>query len=358
MAEKTTQLEVSRLLTKAVQMGAQVMHLQPGALPVIRISGELRSLQDEVIVTVEMVQSMFDFLALPIHKEHLERDRQVIFSTELDNHQRVILRAEWERGRLVVSVQFIHAKIHTFQELAVPPVVERIAQKESGLFIISGPFDSGKTSLWTSIIETINTNLTKRIVTIESPIEHVFVNKKSFIEQREIGRDVTSWAAGARGVKETDVDLLGVSDCTSGEQLKEIINVSEGKTLVIMIMESLSVVHALDILQGYFTAEEQSSWRAALARATEAIVNLRLLPRVGGGRVMAYEVYAKALTTQSLVSQGSFSQLPNAMHTASQEGMQTLDSALVALVRAGSVLPEHALAESQNPDQLKSMFGK
>ncbi|KKS94459.1 MAG: Twitching motility protein PilT [Parcubacteria group bacterium GW2011_GWA2_43_13] len=356
MTEEVSHLEVSRLLTKAVQMRAAVLHLQPGALPLLRVDGELRSITDEQVVTLELVMGFLDVLASATHKEQLDRDRQIIFSKELENRQRIIVQVEHERGRLVITIRFVDQHIFTFEQLRVPPAVLNVIQQGRGLMIISGPHDSGKSSLIASIVETVNANASKRIVMIESPIERVFINKKSLIEQREVGIDVPSWAAGARSVKETDVDMLVLGGCIDGDQLKEAVMLGEGDLLVIMVIEALSVLHALDILHGYLSPEEQVSWRLALARATSAIVNLRLVPRIGGGRMPIYEVYVRNTLGQAAIGSGHFVQLENVIQSSSQDGMQTLNGALATVVRSGEVTPENALQESTAPDQLKALF--
>lgn len=356
MPEETSHLEVSRLITKAIQMRGAVLHLQPGALPLLRVDGELRTITDEPVVTLELVNGFLEVLAATTHKEQLDRDRQVIFSKDLENHQRVIVHAEHERGRLVLALRFVDQRIFGFEQLRIPPALQNGIQQGRGLVIISGPHDSGKSSLAASIIETVNVHSSKRIVTIEAPIERVFVNKKSLIEQREVGIDVPSWSSGARSVKETDVDILVLGDCVDGDQLKQIIMLGEGDLLVLMLVEALSVIHALDILHGYLTPEEQVSWRMALARSVSAIVNMRLVPRIGGGRIPVYEVYVKNTLGQAAIGSGHFVQLENVIASSAHEGMQTLNAALALVVKNGEVTPENALQESTSPDQLKALF--
>lgn len=337
-------------------MRGAVLHLQPGALPLLRVDGELRSIADEPVVTLELVSGFLDMLAEQTHKEQLDRDRQIIFSKELENHQRVIVHVEHERGRLVMAVRFVDQRIFSFEELRIPPAFQNVIQQGRGLVVVSGPHDAGKSSLVASIIETVNATVSKRIVTLEAPIERVFTNKKSFIEQREIGIDVPSWAAGARSVKETDVDMLVLGDCVDGDELKELVMLGEGDLLVVLMVEALSVMHALDILHGYLMPEEQASWRMALSRALSAIVNMRLVPRIGGGRIPVYEVYVKNTLGQAAIGSGHFVQLENVIASSSHEGMQTLNGALADVVRNGEVTPENALQESTAPDQLKALF--
>lgn len=356
MPNQISEIEITKFLTNAIQMQAEVLHLQPGNFPYIRRSGVLQAIEQDGVVSVELLDAIMRSVATASQIEYLERDKSISFSSTLTNGQRVRVDIRAEKGRYDVSLRFLPLRLFTLEELAIPPPVMDVLGRGWGWIILSGPFDSGRSTVWGALIEHINQHSAKRIVTLEQPIEYVFTSKKSFIEQREVGRDIGSMRQGLRQLIDSDVDVVGLSDCADSEVLDQVMALAANKKLVITISTAQSVVDTFQRIDALIPSGQKETMRANLAHTLDVVVSQRLLPRLGGGRALIAEVYRQVSLSLGAIAEGNFTQLTSCMQTSFSQGLCTLERALADAVKRGEITAEHALAESEQPDQLKSLL--
>lgn len=349
-------IAIDRILATAAQYGASDCHLSPGTPPILRVDGRLVALEGESIVTPDFVAEVAQDLLTPDQRQRLERDRQVVGTIARANKARYKTSFFYERDVLAVALRFLSPKLRTLKDLGLPPVVQTFAQLERGLVLITGPFGSGRTTTAGALIEEINRTRSEHIVTIEQPIEFLFGNVQSVIEQREVGRDAVSFEQALEAAAREDVDVIFVSDMDSPSVIQAVLDAAESSRLVISTMNTDSVLQTIEKMVTSFPEDEVRRVRVQLAGTLQGIVSQRLLPRVGGGRVAVAEVLVPTPPIRSVIRDGQIAQLANIVATARGEaGTTSLDRALAELVKTGEVQVDEALAHALDRDALREL---
>jgi len=233
--------------------------------------------------------------------------------------------------------------------------MEELARARKGLILIIGPHDSGRTTTVASLLDAINAARAERIVSLEDPVEYVLEPRKSLVEQREVGRDVPGFADGLRALKDTDVNVVAVSSLDDRAAFETLMDLVEGGRLGIAAVEAETVDEALEFLVQSFAAHERERLLHALAEVLVAVAGLRLVSRVGGGRVQVAEVLVVTAPVRALVRDGRFAQISSWMTSSREGGTISLDRALAELVKTGEVLMEDALAEVADKENFQRL---
>ncbi|MEO8275231.1 MAG: PilT/PilU family type 4a pilus ATPase [Thermoanaerobaculia bacterium] len=263
-----------------------------------------------------------------------------------------------ERGASAVF-RTIPENIATLEELGLPPVLARLADLRSGLVLVTGPTGSGKSTTLAAIIDRINRNSARHIVTIEEPVEFVHRNRKSVLSQREVGTDTVSFAAALRSVLRQDADVVLVGEMRDLETISLALKAAEMGTLVFGTLHTNSASKTIDRLIDVFPADEQPQARLSLADSLAAIVAQLLLPKAtGDGRVAAHEILLKTPALPNLIRENSISMLINLMQAGRSEGMQLLDDALLDLVTRKVVNPRDAYMKAQDKSRFEALIEK
>ena len=232
------------------------------------------------------------------------------------------------------------------------------AEKPRGLVLLTGPTGSGKSSTLAALVDHINHNFRRHIITLEDPIEFIHQHDKCIINQREVGDDTNSFAAGLRAALRQDPDVIMVGELRDLETISTAITAAETGHLVFGTLHTKGAANSIDRIIDVFPPAQQEQIRIQLADVLECVIGKALLPRIGGSRVAAYEILVATPAVRSLIRQNKSFQIISAMQTSKRQGMQLLDEALTELVRIGEVTLEDALAVANDPAVLRSYFGR
>jgi twitching motility protein PilT len=298
--------------------------------------------------TDAVVRSLLD----PGQLETLETHQDVDFSFSWGDKARLRASAFTQKGHIALALRMIPTIIPGYEELGLPPVADWLATLPRGLVLVTGPTGSGKSTTLASIIDRINETRSLHVLTIEDPIEYLHEHKMSAVTQREVGLDSPSFARALRSALREDPDVLLLGEMRDTESIQTALTMAETGHLVFSTLHTNDAAQAVDRMIDVFPDWRQDQIRVQLAASLGAIVAQRLLPRIGGGRIAAFEVLVANHPVRNLIREGKSNQLLNIMATNQGEGMQTLEVNLAALISANVITYESALEVSVHPKEL------
>jgi twitching motility protein PilT len=261
-----------------------------------------------------------------------------------------------QRGSIGVAFRAIPTKIPTIEELRLPPLLRELTRRPSGLILLTGATGAGKSTTLASMIDVINSERDCHIITIEDPIEYLHAHRRAMVNQRELGQDTNSYENALRAILREDPDVILIGEMRDLETISTALTLAETGHLVFATLHTRNAPQTIDRIVDVFPAHQQDQIKVQLANSLEAVVAQQLLPRVGGGRVPAIEIMIANSAVRSLVRAGKSEQLYSCIETGMSQGMQTMDRALVNLVRIGQVHLETARAASLDPDNLTRLM--
>ncbi len=337
---------LNKILLEAAKRNAYSLHLTVGSQPVLRINGELVAMEAEDLLTLEIIEKVISSFASAEEQERLKKNREIILVKTFAGSFRFRINIFYQKDLPSLTFRYIPEAIKSLKELRLPPAVNNVPKVKSGLFVIAGSHGSGKTATSAAIIEEINNNFKKRIITIEDPIENLFISKRSLIEQREVGRDLTSAVDGLQYSIEEDANVIYVGEIE--RELKEamplIMELASGNSLVLLEINADSVVRVIEKIFTYLKDKiSPEVYRYNLSDILYGIIAQKLVPRVGGGMVLAAEVLLANPAAKSLIREGRIYQLESIMQTSRREGMINMAKALEELVKTGEIKLEENL---------------
>jgi len=347
---------LDKILSTGAEYNASDFHLTVGNPPILRVDGKLIPLTKQPVITPDFMENMINNILDEKQKKKLEKDKEIVLAHTMSNKSRFKISIFYQKGYLAASLRLIDKKIKTLKELGLPSIMKRFTEIEKGLVIVSGPFGSGRTSTISAIINEINKNRADHIITIEKPIEHIYTNNKSIIEQREVGRDTKSFAQALNTASHEDVDVIYVSEVEKRQVAEAMLNAAESSRLVLCSMNTDSVLRTIEKIISFFPEDREEQVRNQLAGVISGIVSQRLLPSVGGGRIVVAEVMIPNDAVRSVIREGAIYQINNVLQTSRDEGMISLDKSLSELARTGEILREDALTNANDKQNIKSMI--
>ena len=339
------------LLRHAVDLGASDLHLEVGSRPALRLQGDIAFLD-----TAPLTAEAMDEMILPILGEEyydtFVRRGDVDFSFDLPGVSRFRVNAlNHYRGRGAVF-RVIPNEIPTLAQLRVPKVLEKIANLDKGLVIVSGPTGCGKSTTLAAMLGQINERRAAHVIAIEDPIEYIHPYRRSFVEQRELGQHAGSFADALRAALRESPDVVMVGEMRDLDTMREALRAAETGHLVLTTLHTNSAAQTLNRIVDVFPPDEQPQIRSLLSGTLKAVVCQQLLPRMAGGRVAAMEIMLVNMGIAGLIREGKTSQMGSFLLMGRSEGMQTLDLHLVDLLVSGEIGREVAYAFANNPDVL------
>ena len=337
---------VDRLLTYLWDNKGTDLLLTAGAPPLVRIDGALSSLEGDEPLVSGQVEKLTAAMFTPEQAETFRLRREIDFSFNWQGKARFRGNAFMQRGSVGLALRLIPYYIPSFDELGLPPAVERFVQLPQGLVLVTGPTGAGKSTTLASMIDYINEHRRCHILTIEDPIEYVHKHKQSAVNQREVGEDTDSFQQALRSAVREDPDVLLVGEMRDLETIQITLTIAETGHLVFATLHTNDTAQAIDRIVDVFPGDRQDQIRVQLANSLSGIIHQRLVPRIGGGRVAAFEVLVATHAVRNLIKEGKSRQLRNALTTGQQEGMQTLEMALSSLVERGLVSHDEAVTRS------------
>jgi len=326
--------------------------LTAGAPPLVRIDGQIQPVKGEEPLTPARVERivmavMGDDLVVKFREE-----REIDFAFSWRNQARLRCNAFHQRDTCAMALRVIPYEIPGFDELGIPPAVERLVNLPMGLVIVTGPTGSGKSTTLAAMLDYINRRRACHIVTIEDPIEYVHGNHRSAVSQREVGNDTESFPRALRSALREDPDVLLVGEMRDLESISTTLTIAETGHLVFATLHTNDSAQAIDRIVDIFPSDRRDQIQVQLASTLEGVIYQRLVPRIGGGLVAAYEVLFATHAVRNLVREGKTRQLRNVISTHQTEGMQTLEMALTHLVSRGLIDYETALKVSLFPKEV------
>lgn len=347
---------LERLFSRLAELQASDLHLTVGVAPVVRVGGKLMTLTDEEVMTPTTIEAIMAKIMTDEQRKTFEAERRMVFTYDFASKARFKVDVFFQRGFPSASLRYIEPRMKTVEELGLPPVVAKLADAHRGILIVSGTFGSGRSTTMTALVQHINMSRAAHIVTIENPIEQIFVNGKSIIEQREVGRDTLTFEAALENIYQEDVDVVVLTEAENPKVLDLMLKVAESGRLVVTSMSADSASRTVEKIIAMFPPHEQERVRSTLSETLVGVVTQRLLPRTGGGVILVAEVLTATRAIRSVIHDGATHQIDTILETSREEGMMPFDAALAARVSSGDLGLDDALAAAHDPNTVKQML--
>lgn len=335
-------LKIEFLLDQVIKSDASDLHIQVGLPPMLRVDGALKPATDSPVLDQEHAEALTYQLLEADQKDLLLKDKEIDFSFSYGNYGRFRVNAFHERGNIASALRLIPTKIRTLKELNMPKVVSSFADYPRGLVLITGPTGSGKSTTLAALIDKINTEQARHIITVEDPIEYEHHSKKSIVVQREIHYDTVSFGAALRSSLRQDPDVILVGEMRDLETISTAITLAETGHLVFATLHTNSAAQSIDRMIDVFPPHQQQQIRTQVAGMLQAICAQRLIPTIGGGRTAVAEILVMNPAARNIVREGKAHQLDSVIQTGAAEGMQSMDKTLVDYIHRGLISYEEA----------------
>ncbi|HLD27511.1 MAG TPA: ATPase, T2SS/T4P/T4SS family [Patescibacteria group bacterium] len=352
----TDTLAINKILNTVAERRATDIHFVVGSKPYVRIKEKLINLEDEQMITPEVMAGIVNFFINEALENKLKENQELKFVYDWLGKARFRVHIFKQKGYHSVSLKMVNGHIRALEDLGLPETIKELANSPKGLFFISGPFNSGRSGTLNSLLQFINQTRAERIFYLEEPVEQLFVNDKSIIEQREVGRDVDSFAAGLAAVKDEDVDVVAVAKVEGEEVLETLLELAESGRLVLAVLNYDSSAAALDGIVSEFSDAKIQWARNVLAEFLLGLVVQRLVPTVDGEVILVAEVLRVTNAIRSVILEGNFSQLENIIYTSKGEGLISLDRSLLELVNQGRITAEEAVKNAIEPQTVRTLL--
>lgn len=347
--------ELEELILTVIREGGSDLHMASGRLPSIRVSSELIALSKRPIATNDdMMRFMEIMVGSPKALEFKEK-KELDFSYDFKGQARLRGNAYFQKGLIGIALRLI-PKVKTLSELSLPPVLEAFARKKQGFFLVVGPVGQGKSTTLSSMIDLINTERTEHIITVEDPIEYLFEPKRSIIDQREIGIDTHDFNTALKQIFRQDVNVIMIGEMRSGETISTAVTAAETGHLVLSTLHTNNASQTIDRIVDSFPPEQQAQIRSQLANSLLGIFSQRLIPRITGGLVPAYELLINNNAVANLIRENRTHEIDVVIETGFESGMIDMNRSLLELVRKGEITMEAAYEHSLNPKALERLM--
>lgn len=344
---------VDRLLNSLWEAKGTDLILTVGLPPMVRVDGTLAPVAGESALTGDDTNALLAEVLNDEQSDIWDTRHEYDFSFSWREHARIRGNAFTQRGLTAVALRMIPREIPTVDELGLPPALHHLSLQHQGLILMTGPTGSGKSTTLASLVDLINSNRGCHIITIEDPIEYVHDHKMAAVNQREVGTDTASFSDALRSVLREDPDVLLVGEMRDLESIAFALTVAETGHLVFATLHTNDTAQSLGRMIDVFPGDQQAQIRVQLAAALSCVVYQRLIPRIGGGMIAAYEVLVATPAVRNLIKEGKTHQLRNSLVTGSRDGMNTLEHHLSQLVQQGVVSLDEAVARSLYPKDIE-----
>jgi len=343
-------MNINNLFQLAVERKASDLHLVVGLKPYLRIDGELVNIENESVITKEAMREQLNSLLTVPQQERIKKNLELDVSYENSDGSRFRVNVYFEKGNLGLAARIILNKVPEMAELMIPEVVYNLLSLKQGLILVTGPTGCGKSTTLAAMIEYINQQHKRNILTLEDPIEFIFQPSKSIVTQRELGTDFISFQAGLKHIVRQDPDVIMVGEMRDLETIAATITLAETGHLVLATLHTYSAAQTVDRIIDIFPPYQQQQVKQQLASVLSAVISQRLVPKIGGGRVAAREILINTPAIANLIRENKISQIPTVLETNHRIGMITMDKALKNLHKEDLISKEDMEAYSMNAD--------
>ncbi|MBN2561031.1 MAG: type IV pilus twitching motility protein PilT [Phycisphaerae bacterium] len=346
-------IHIDRLLETCIKRDASDIHLSVGLPPVLRLHGRLRQLETKVLEPEDTV-SLMKSITPERNQQELQEEGGTDFGFAFGDAGRFRVSVLRQKGNVTIVLRLIPTRFLTFEEIGLPPITRSLCRRPRGLFLVTGPTGCGKTTTLASMINYINHELDRHIVTVEDPIEYYHSHKKSIINQREVGNDVPSFAEALRRVLRSDPDVILVGEMRDLETIQNAILAAETGHLVFSTLHTTGCQGTVNRIIDAFPHEQQEQIRVQLSTSLIAILSQVLMPRRPKGMVAAYEFLVVTSAISNLIRENKTFRIDSAIQTGKKYGMQLLDDHLWSLYETGQIDAPEMIDRSRQPGEMQN----
>ena len=344
-----------RVLKAAVEGGASDVHLKVGTPVIVRINRQLIAIECPY-PTDAWMNSIVKQIT-PVHlRQKLEEDREIDFSYFVAGIGRFRTNLFQQRGQWCLAMRFVKTLVPSFEELGLLPQIRKIAESPRGIVLVAGSTGCGKSTTLAAMVEHINSSSKKHIITLEDPIEYVFEDNQSVIEQREVGLDTLSFHSALVHVLRQDPDIIMIGEMRDAISFTAAMSAADTGHLVLSTLHTTNASQSISRVLDFFKAEEREQIRRQLSGCMQAVVCQRMVTTVSGAVTPALEIMINTPTVKKLIEENRLDKLPAAIETGADDGMLNFNQALFQLVKDGKVSQREALAKASNPQALEMNF--
>jgi len=343
-------VNIQELLIEAKEQQASDLHLTVHAPPMLRIDGALEPLDLPPLSAQDTLRLVYSILN-DAQKQKFELNWELDLSIEMADVGRFRVNVHKQRGAVEAAFRVVNEEIRSIRQLGLPPVVEELARRDSGLVLVTGPTGSGKTTTLAAMISQVNEEQRCVVITIEDPIEYIHRNRRSIIKQREVTADTKSFVDALRHVLRQDPDVICIGEMRDLETIQTALTAAETGHLVLATIHTPDAVQTVDRIIDVFTPHQQQQVRIQLAATLQGIIAQQLLPVPGGrGRVVACEILVASVAVRKIIRSAKTEQLTTLIQTSYEAGMITMDKSLKNLYQQGLITYDHALSKCRFPE--------
>lgn len=350
-------MDIFDILINASDLGASDVHINSKCEPIARVNGKFIKISNELLSksdTEKMANELIGIQKFNEIKELGEYD----FSISIKNLYRFRVNIYKQQDSYAIAARIINSKIPDLETLGLPNVVKEFAKKENGLVLVTGPTGSGKSTTLASILDSINKNFQKHIITLEDPIEYIYNRKNSIISQREIGKDTKNFKSGLKSVLRQDPDVILIGEIRDEETLATALTAAETGHLVFSTLHTIGAAQTIDRIIDMFQANQQNQIRMQLSSVCEGIISQQLIPNINNeGMVAATEVMVSTSAIKNLIRDSKTHQISNIIQTGSKNGMKLMDQDLVNLFKRRKISKESVINRCIDLEYTKRLIG-
>lgn len=345
-------MEIHELLETTVKNNASDLHLLVGVPPLMRVDGVLVEVSGMPPLSAQDLDRHLTALIPQEQKELYLVNKEVDLSFTFADKARFRINAYYERGNMAIALRYLPMSIKTIDELKVPKIAHTFAGLKQGFVLVVGPTGHGKSTTLAGILNEINANRPVHILTIEDPIEYIFPKARALVSQREMHLDTHSWDLALRSALREDPDVVFIGEMRDYETIAAALTVAETGHLVFATLHTNNAAQTVDRIIDVFPEQSKAQAKLQLSNTFEGLISQRLLPRIEGGRVLAYEVMVATPALRNVIREGKSHLIDNIIQTSGELGMITLESSLARLVKSGDISLDTAKQYALKPDDL------
>lgn len=350
-------LQIQQLFKVMVDNGASDLHLTVGSAPAMRVSGEIVRVKVGSLTPDDTKRLIYQILTEK-QKAELEKNLELDFSFGIKGLARFRANVFYSKGSVAAVFRQIPSLIPDFEALGLPPILLEMVNVSSGLFLVTGPTGSGKSTTLASIIDKLNSNSSSHIITLEDPIEFVHQHKMSLVNQREVGADTLSFGKGIKSLLRQDPDIVLVGELRDPETIEAALTIAETGHVVFGTLHTNSTIQTINRIINVFSHEQQEQIRTLLSFVLQGVVAQQLLPKVPKGRIAVQEILRITPAIRNLIREDKVHQIYSQMQIGQDEtGMFTMNQNIKKVLDSGLISPETAMSNSNNPEELARMLG-
>lgn len=348
--------ELTDLILTTIKEGASDLHLSVGRHPTIRVTGNLIPLVKKPVLSPEDTEGLIFAMLEEKKRQEFIQEKEMDFSYAFEEKARFRVNTFFQRGFMGASLRLVSSVVKDIESLNLPTVLRDFSDKEQGFFLVVGPIGHGKSTTLASMIDYINHSRSEHILTIEDPIEYFFVQDKSIIDQREVKNDTKDFHSALRSMFREDVNVGMIGEMRDLETISTAITAAETGHLVFSSLHTNNAAQTIDRIIDSFPAEQQNQIRLQLSSVLLGVFSQRLVPRISGGLIPAYELLICNPAIKNLIREKRTHEIDIVIETSFEQGMIGLDRSLANLVREREITMENALAHSLNPKGLEGLL--